>query len=125
MTYTDPTGKEYAFPRGTVMSMSMRDLHFDPDTFTNANTFDPDRWLQSSAKAISKMEQAFVPFSRGNRNCIGQGLARQELTLTIGNLWHRFDMELYKTSEKDVSLVHDYFAPFAAADSEGLRVMLR
>lgn len=123
MAYTDPNGKTYRFPKGTVMSMSMRDLHLNPDLFPEPETFNPDRWLYGNF--TSKMQQAFVPFSRGTRNCIGQELAKQNLTLTAGNLLHRFDLELFESSERDIECAHDYFAPFAVADSEGLRVMVR
>jgi cytochrome P450 len=123
MSYTEPkSGKTYIFPKGTVMSMSMRDLHYNADIFPDPLTFSPERWLTDDSDPFKRMQQAFVPFSRGTRNCIGQELAKQELLLTAGNLVQRFDFELYESSERDVKLAHDWFAPFAELDSEGLRV---
>ncbi|KAK3073430.1 hypothetical protein LTR53_005008 [Teratosphaeriaceae sp. CCFEE 6253] len=126
MTYTDPrSGKTHVFPRGTVLSMSMRDLHYNHDIFPSPSTFDPDRWLNANAEEERRMQQAFVPFSRGSRNCIGQELAKQELALTAGNLLHRFDFQLHETTEQDVALAHDFFAPYAMMGSEGVRVTVR
>jgi cytochrome P450 len=124
-TYTSPSGTTYVFPPGIVMSMSMPDLHFNADVFPEPHTFKPERWLESSGDALSNMQQYFVPFGRGSRMCIGQELARMELTLTAGNLFRRFDMELYETTERDVSWAHDFFAPAIPFDSEGLRVKIK
>jgi len=47
------------------------------------------------------------------------------LTLTAGNLIHRFDFELVDTTERDINLAHDWFAPYAELDAEGVRVTVR
>ncbi|KAK3639089.1 hypothetical protein LTR56_012638 [Elasticomyces elasticus] len=126
MSFTDPkTGKTYVFPKRTVMSMSMQDLHYDADIFPSPSSFEPERWLNADPEKLARMQQAYVPFSRGSRNCIGQELAKQELTLTAGNLMLLFDFELYQTSERDIKLAHDWFAPYAELDSEGVRVKVR
>ncbi|KAK4958152.1 hypothetical protein LTR10_004577 [Elasticomyces elasticus] len=126
MSFTDPkAGKTYVFPKSTVMSMSMQDLHYDANIFPNPSSFEPERWLDADPEKLARMQQAYVPFSRGSRNCIGQELAKQELTLTAGNLMLLFDFELYQTSERDIKLAHDWFAPYAELDSEGVRVKVR
>ena len=38
-------------------------------------------------------DQAWVPFGRGARNCIGFALAQMELTLIIARLAQRLDVE--------------------------------
>lgn len=124
-TYTTPTGKEYVFPPGIVISMSILDLHYNGEIFTNPTSFDPSRWLDSGAQKLQQMERAYAPFGRGARQCVGLELAKEEITLMAGNLFHRFDLELFETTARDVSIAHDYFAPFAPADSKGVRVVVK
>ncbi|KAK0658647.1 cytochrome P450 monooxygenase aflU [Lasiodiplodia hormozganensis] len=134
MTYTTPGPHPttYTFPPGTVMSMSQRDLHNNPDIFPDPEKFEPERWLPATDPTCTVtpeqrrlMDRYWVPFSRGSRNCIGLELAKQELGLATGNLFRRFDLELFETTERDVRAEHDFFAPYAAADSEGVRVKIK
>lgn len=118
-------GTRFEFPRGTVVSMSILDLHYNGKIFEAPGTFDPLRWLESDGEKLQKMEKAFAPFGRGTRQCIGLDLAKSELLLMAGNLFHRFDLELYQTTARDVSIAHDYFAPFGPKDSKGVRVTVK
>ena len=122
--YTDPNGKTYAFPPGTVISMSMPDLHFNSDVFQDPHTYIPERWIDSDLEKKTKMQQCFVPFGKGSMNCIGINLAKIELTLTVGNLFNKYDFELFETTERDLSRAQDWFSPFPPLDSAGLRVVV-
>ena len=51
-------------------------------------------------------------------------LAQVELYLTIGNLFHRFNIELYDTTEEDIRFTHDFFSLDASKAAQGLRVMV-
>lgn len=125
--YTTPSGKEYAFPSGTVISLSILDLHYNASIFPSPHTFDPSRWDPSTTlpEHLDRMNHAYAPFGRGARQCLGLELAKEEITLMAGNLFHRFDLELFETSARDVSIAHDYFAPFGPSDSKGVRVKVR
>lgn len=131
MTYTTKTSnsksKTYTFPPGTVLSMSIIDMHLNSDVFPEPRRFWPERWLDRPQDHLRQMEKCFVPFGRGTRGCLGIELAKEELTLMAGNLLRRFgrNIKLYETSERDVSIVHDYFAPFGPKDSKGVRVVVR
>ena len=125
MTYIHPSGVEYVLPPNTVISTSMRDLHLNPDIFPAPRRFSPERWLKSGPEELKRMEKAFVPFGRGSRVCLGLELAKDEITLLTGNLFHRFDLELYKTTEWDINIQHDFFAPFGPRDSKGVRVIAK
>lgn len=124
-TYTTPSGKSFTFPPNTIISMSIIDLHYHPEIFTNPEAFDPDRWLENDIEKLKSMERAFVPFGRGPRQCIGLELAKEEITLMTGNLFHAFDLELFDTAARDVSIEHDFFAPWAPMDSNGVRVIAK
>lgn len=125
MSYTAPSGKTYTFPPKTTISMSIPDMHFAPDIFHDPHAFSPERWLNNGPEVLERMEKAFVPFGRGVRACLGLELAKEELTLMAGNVFHRFDFELYETTERDVRMEHDFFAPFGPKDSKGVRVIAR
>jgi cytochrome P450 len=125
MSYTAPSGKIYAFPPKTTISMSIRDMHFAPDIFHDPHVFSPERWLNGRTEVLECMEQAFVPFGRGVRACLGLDLAKDELTLMAGNLFRQFEFELYETTERDVRLEHDFFAPFGPKDSKGIQVIAK
>ena len=124
-TYTTSTGRSYTFAPNTVISMSILDLHYNEEIFTDCATFNPDRWLKNGEARLQRMERAFVPFGRGARQCIGLDLAKQEITLMTGNLFHQFNLELFGTTARDVSIVHDYFAPWGPDDSKGVRIVAK
>lgn len=125
MSYTTPSGKTYILPPNTAVSMSIRDMHTDETIFPKPHSFIPERWLDSSPDQLRQMEKAYAPFGRGVRACLGVELAKEELTLMAGNLFLRFDFDLFETTARDVSILHDYFAPFGPKDSKGVRVTVR
>jgi len=102
--------------------MSIRDMHYRSEIFPEPKAFKPERWLDPNSKW--DLERYLIPFSRGPRGCVGKPLAMAELQMAIGNIFARFDMKLFETGEKDVTMAHDFFAPFGPAGSAGLRVMV-
>jgi len=42
-----------------------------------------------------------------------------------GNLFRCTELVLFETTARDVSICHDYFAPFGPSDSKGVRVMAK
>ena len=105
--------------------MSMGDLYLNPEIFADPHLFNPERWLSLSPKQKARMSRYFVPFSKGSRNCIGIELAKMSLLLTAGNVFNQLDLELFETTERDVKMVHDYFAPFSELGARGVRVLVR
>ena len=59
----------YHFPAGTTVSMSSWVLHQNEDYFPNSQEFDPERWFTTADK--QRMWEAFVPFGKGSRICVG------------------------------------------------------
>lgn len=60
---------DWIIPRGTLVGMSIRLIHYNPKIFPDPHKFDPDRWLKGpDSKELSKY---MVAFSRGARRCIG------------------------------------------------------
>ncbi|KAK8215694.1 putative cytochrome P450 [Phyllosticta capitalensis] len=125
-----PNAQTYVFPPGTVVSMSIMDLHHDESTFPDPKEFIPERWLDEPDNPASEeqrrlMRKRLLPFGKGSRSCIGLELAKVEVVLSAGNLLRRFDLELFETTDRDMEMAHDWIAPFGHADSEGLRVKIK
>ena len=112
----------FTLPPGTVVSMTIRDVHTNPTIYPEPATFNPERWMNANDR--KRLDVYHVPFSKGSRSCIGKDLAIVELYLTLANMFSRFDMKLFETSERGISMEHDFFAPFGPSDSKGVRVTI-
>ena len=68
--------------------------HFNPNIWgPDAMTFRPERWLTDSAPPLGADKDAYVPFSKGPRNCIGQELALLELRMVLAMTVRLFDFK--------------------------------
>jgi cytochrome P450 len=113
----------YILPPGTSISMSIPSVHFNENIYPNPLSFDPERFLRPAEKERS--EAYVVPFGGGSRICVGKEFALMTLYLATAMLFSRFEMELYESTERDVSMAHEMFAPFPPADSRGVWVKLK
>jgi cytochrome P450 len=101
--------------------MSSWPMHRDPSAFPDPDRFDPERWLDG--KQSQFREKFLVPFSKGNRMCIGQPLAMCELYVSIGQLFRRFgDLKPIDVGPEDM-VYEDYFGPFHPKDARKFRVL--
>lgn len=50
--------------------MTLRDILLDPSIFEKPREFLPERWLSDSPDH-ERISQAYVPFGRGSRMCVG------------------------------------------------------
>lgn len=69
---------------GTIVMYSPYALGRNPAYFTDPERFDPDRWLPERAAQYPR--GAMVPFSMGNRKCIGDAFGQAETTLTLATV---------------------------------------
>jgi len=63
----------YFVPKGTAVGVSTIGLHRNPEVWSAPLDFNPDRFLPENSQGRHPF--AFVPFSAGPRNCIGQRFA--------------------------------------------------
>jgi cytochrome P450 len=55
----------------TIVSAWISEMQRDPRIWPDADTFVPERWI-GNYKGVAADRKAFMPFSAGSRNCIGQ-----------------------------------------------------
>jgi cytochrome P450 len=64
--------RHWIIPAGTSISMSTQDISLNPDVFPNPGELVPERWVGNPrAPDGNSLEQYFVAFGRGDRQCLG------------------------------------------------------
>ncbi|XP_065886542.1 cytochrome P450 4X1-like isoform X1 [Dysidea avara] len=90
------------FPKGTWMGIGVYVLHHDPLIWNDPEKFDPLRFTVENSKKMDPF--AYLPFSAGPRNCIGQRFAMLEMKVTVAHIINKFMLEVDTTH-----LVEPYF----------------
>ncbi|MEO6502411.1 MAG: cytochrome P450 [Jatrophihabitantaceae bacterium] len=78
----------HPLPAGAIVLYSPYALSHDPRHFPDPERFDPDRWLPERSKGVPR--GAMVPFSAGNRQCIGESFGQAETTLALAGVASRW-----------------------------------
>ncbi|WP_406444776.1 cytochrome P450 [Streptomyces sp. NBC_00631] len=71
-------------PAGATVLYSPYLLHHDPSSFPDPERFDPDRWLPG--RPTAEQRRAMMPFSAGNRKCLGDEFAMMEVTVALATI---------------------------------------
>ncbi|XP_061122567.1 cytochrome P450 4F3 [Syngnathus typhle] len=79
-------------PKGAICLVSIYGTHHNPAVWTNPHEFDPQRFEAINQEGRSS--HAFIPFSSGPRNCIGQKFALAELRVVVSLTLLRFRLTL-------------------------------
>ena len=75
-------------PKGVTLLLYLHQVHRDPEVFPKPEVYMPERFLDPG-----KMHPfAFVPFSAGPRNCIGQKFALLEEKAIISSIFRNFNV---------------------------------
>ena len=82
----------HMLPKGTPIMISLLFLHRHPDIWENPNEFDPLRFHPSNAEG--RDPYAYMPFSAGPRNCIGQNFALNEEKVVVATILSHFKLSL-------------------------------
>lgn len=91
-------------PVDTQIHVFIYNLHRDPAQFPDPERFDADRFLPEVSDARHPF--AYIPFSAGSRNCIGQKFAMLEIKSLITSILAEYRLEAI-TKVEDVVLISD------------------
>ncbi|XP_028999536.1 vitamin D 25-hydroxylase [Betta splendens] len=90
-TSQDATVNGYTIPKGTMVITNLYSVHFDEKYWNDPGVFSPQRFLDSNGNFVRR--EAFLPFSLGRRQCLGEQLARMEMFLFFTTLLQRFHLQ--------------------------------
>ncbi|XP_414762.4 cytochrome P450 2W1 isoform X1 [Gallus gallus] len=87
-TSADTRFKGYFIPKGTTVIPLLSSVLLDKTQWETPDEFNPNHFLDADGNFVKK--KAFLPFSTGRRNCIGESLATVELFIFFTGLIQKF-----------------------------------
>lgn len=80
----------YFIPKGTMIRTPHYNVHLSEEVWDDPLEFNPHRKWHN---------EAFLPFSRGPRDCLGRLLALMEMRLVVVAFFSNFHMEAVNTTK--------------------------
>ncbi|XP_062617356.1 leukotriene-B4 omega-hydroxylase 3-like [Saccostrea cucullata] len=91
----------HPIPEGTTMGIQIYNLHHNKAVWEDPYEFRPNRFSPDNEKNDSF---AFVPFSAGPRNCIGQHFAMNEMKIILVHILQRYELSLDPDHEVNIKI---------------------
>ncbi len=87
MAIADDVVKGQSFPRGSLVLMSIYELHRSSDFWESPEEYNPDRFDSSLKKDYSNY---YYPFGAGPRMCVGNNFAMYEMIIAIAQIIKKY-----------------------------------
>ncbi|KAJ7305964.1 hypothetical protein JRQ81_010330 [Phrynocephalus forsythii] len=87
-TVVDTLFRGYFIPKGTMVIPSLTSVMYDKTQWETPFQFNPNHFLDDKGKYVKKA--AFIPFSIGRRNCVGEAVGRMEVFMFFVGLLQKF-----------------------------------
>ncbi|KAM0734615.1 Cytochrome P450 4C1 [Formica fusca] len=88
---------DYTLPKDATVMLEIALTHLNPEVWSDPNKFDPDRFLPDNSK--HRNPYAYIPFSAGPRNCIGQKFALLEEKAILTAILRKWKVKSVKTTD--------------------------
>ncbi|KAK4721921.1 hypothetical protein R3W88_012154 [Solanum pinnatisectum] len=99
---------DFYIKKGSQVIVNAYTIHRDPNFWTDADKFLPERFLESNVDVRGRDYQ-LLPFGSGRRSCPGMQLALIIVRLVVAQLVHCFDWELPNEMQpKDLDMTEQF-----------------
>lgn len=88
-------------PKGVMFIIYIYAMHHNPSIWENPDKYDPMRFHPSVADTRDPL--AYIPFSAGSRNCIGQNFAMNEEKVVVATIINQFELSLVENHKIELT----------------------
>ena len=87
-------------PKNTELSINIYHIQRHPDIWEEPNKFIPERFETENRLKANRPPYAYIPFSAGPRNCVGQRFAVQEQKVILAKFFRNFSIVCFDKEEE-------------------------